>query len=106
MTSLCKSCLSTAARVSSVARAEAALRAATGIGDKTKSLVLGTGTRAERVRLLRQARGWSQRELAKVSGVGRTSINQVELSPRRAITLRTACQLADALGVDVRVLDC
>lgn len=55
------------------------------------------------MRTLRQARGWSLRELAKAAGMQKTSVGQVELDntdPR----LSTIQRLAAALGVDASVL--
>jgi transcriptional regulator with XRE-family HTH domain len=49
---------------------------------------------------LRNAKGWSQEELAAYSGLHRTFVGSVERGERNA-TLSTLEALADALGVSV-----
>ncbi len=58
---------------------------------------------AERIFELREARGWSQTELAKRAGIGRGTMNMVE-GGRTAPRLITLRRLARALGVPVREL--
>src|SRR6185436_16863011 len=54
---------------------------------------------AERVRALRDARGWSQEELARRADRHFTYISQVERA-ERSPGLMTIIGIADALGVD------
>lgn len=51
------------------------------------------------VRRLREAKGWSQPELADRAGLARPTIARVELGYATATTLETAERLAEALGV-------
>lgn len=52
----------------------------------------------ERVRQLRQARGWSQERLAAEVGIDRTYIGGVERGERN-LGLRNVYKIAEALGV-------
>lgn len=56
---------------------------------------------AERVKALRAAKGWTQRELAERSGIGKRSIEEYE---RGRIPRKTVPQLADALDVTAHFL--
>ena len=58
-----------------------------------------TRTFGERVRSRRHERGWSQEQLADVSGLHWTFIGQVERG-RRNVTLHNILRLAEALDVD------
>jgi len=53
---------------------------------------------AGNIRKLRQAKGWSQDELAARSGLHRTYVGAIERSERN-ITLETLERLADALSI-------
>jgi transcriptional regulator with XRE-family HTH domain len=55
---------------------------------------------ATKLRELRQARGWSQTELAEKSRLTRDGVAHLELG-RRQPSWETVQVLADALGVDV-----
>lgn len=52
----------------------------------------------QRVRLLRQAKGWSQEDLAEYCGLDQTYISSVERG-RRNISLKNIAVLSSALGV-------
>src|SRR5262245_60581384 len=54
---------------------------------------------ADRVRMLRQQRGWSQEELGDVSGVDRRTVQRIEAGG--SVSLETVSALANALGVDI-----
>jgi len=53
-----------------------------------------------RVRELREARGWSQAELARRAGVRVATVNRIELERTNAIDFRVLDVLAHALEVD------
>ena len=53
-----------------------------------------------RVRELREARGWSQAELARRAGVRVATVNRIELERTNAIDFRVLDVLAYALEVD------
>lgn len=55
---------------------------------------------ADRIRELREARGWSQEYLAHEAKVNRSYFAVLE-SGRRNPTIETLCKVAAALGVDV-----
>lgn len=55
------------------------------------------------MRAAREARGWSQVELAERSGVSHSGINSIE-KDKGSPTMATLRKLADALGVDVAQL--
>jgi transcriptional regulator with XRE-family HTH domain len=57
----------------------------------------------ERLRRLRREQALSQRDLARVSGVGLDTVNKVETGVRDALPV-TLRKLADALGVEPREL--
>jgi len=58
-----------------------------------------------RLRELRLARGLSQRQLAKKSGVAYSHIGKIETDPRHEPRLSTKERLSEALGVSVGELD-
>ncbi len=60
-------------------------------------------TIAENVRRLRDAKGWSQEELADVSGYHRTYVGGIERG-EKDITIAVLEALAGALGVDAHSL--
>lgn len=55
---------------------------------------------ARNVRLLRNRKGWSQRELAERIGVHRHTILRVEAG-RHETSFPEACLMADALGASI-----
>ena len=55
-----------------------------------------------RVREMRESLGWSQRELARRSGVRHATISEAERG--RSINLTTLEKLADALDTDAAIL--
>lgn len=57
-----------------------------------------------RVREYREARYWSQEQLARESGLSHKTISRVELGSPHAATSRTQRRLADAFGVAVTEL--
>ena len=57
-----------------------------------------------RVKRLRERAGWSQHELARRSGVSRSTIAGLETGDRPSLTLENAMKLADALGVSLDLL--
>jgi len=58
----------------------------------------------DRVRQARERRGWSQRELARQSGVDIGWVNRVESGERHGISLERAWQLAEALELTLNDL--
>lgn len=56
-------------------------------------------TLRERLRALRQARGWTQQELQGHCGVPYTTISRIETGEAQEITTSTLRRLAAALGV-------
>jgi HTH-type transcriptional regulator / antitoxin HipB len=52
---------------------------------------------------LREAKGWSQAELARQSGVAQATISRIEAGTRR-VDLDVLERLADSLGVNAVVL--
>lgn len=54
----------------------------------------------QRIVQLRQAKGWSQRNLAKQAQLSQTLVSLIELGQRNA-TLTSAGRLAHALGVNL-----
>ena len=57
-----------------------------------------------RVRELRDARGWSQAQLAEIAGVRQATISEIESGASTAVHFATLERVADALGVDAAVL--
>lgn len=53
---------------------------------------------ADRVRILRKAKGWSQEELADRASIHRTFVSQIERATKRS-TIDTVEKVAKALGV-------
>lgn len=58
----------------------------------------------ERLKMLREARGLSQSELAELSGVEQPTISNYETGKRTGIPLAHAMRLADALGFPLQFL--
>jgi transcriptional regulator with XRE-family HTH domain len=56
---------------------------------------------AERLRACREAKGLSQRELAKLAGIRHNTISEIERGVRQWITTDVAKKLARNLGVSV-----
>jgi transcriptional regulator with XRE-family HTH domain len=56
------------------------------------------------VQQLREARGWSQSELARRSGVPQRTISRVERGETGSVNLSHIEKLADALGVNASAL--
>jgi transcriptional regulator with XRE-family HTH domain len=61
-------------------------------------------TFGERLKQLREARGWTQQELADRSGVPYITIYRCERGQHREPRVSVAAQLARALGVSLDVL--
>uniref|UniRef100_A0A7C2NTY3 XRE family transcriptional regulator n=1 Tax=Schlesneria paludicola TaxID=360056 RepID=A0A7C2NTY3_9PLAN len=59
-----------------------------------------TGHVSERVRALRQQRGWSLEELASASGVSRSMLSQIERNAANP-TLAVTCKIAQAFGMSL-----
>ena len=57
-----------------------------------------------RVKELREAKGWSQAELADVAGIARATVNRIEQGTVTGVDFATLERLADALGVNAAVL--
>lgn len=57
-----------------------------------------------RIQELREAKGWSQAQLARESGVPQPTISRLEAGKSRALNLDHLEQLAKALGVNAAVL--
>ena len=57
-----------------------------------------------RLRELREAKGWSQRDLARRAGVRAATVNSLELRAAQKVDLSVLERLADALGVDAALL--
>jgi len=57
-----------------------------------------------RLRELREAKGWSQRDLARRAGVRAATVNSLELRAPQKVDLSVLERLADALGVDAALL--
>ena len=57
----------------------------------------------QNLRRLRQAKGWSQEDLALTAGVDRTYVSGVERGVRNP-TVRVLCQFGAALGVEAAAL--
>ncbi len=62
------------------------------------------GDIGERIRKLRELRGWSQGKLAKESGVSRPLVNMVESGKRPNPTIDVVRALAKSLGISVGLL--
>ncbi len=59
---------------------------------------------ADRMRILRESKGWSQSELARRSGVGQVTLSQWELGKTKSPGLDDVAKVAVSLGVSVDVL--
>lgn len=57
-----------------------------------------------RLRELREAKGWSQNELARESGVPQYTISRLEAGERESVNLLQLEKLATALGVNAALL--
>lgn len=57
-----------------------------------------------RIRELREAKGWTQGELAERARVTRATVNRLENARPRSIDLEVLERLADALSVNAAVL--
>lgn len=57
-----------------------------------------------RVQELREAKGWSQAELARRSGVPQPTISRIEAGESGSISLGNLERLAEALGVNAALL--
>lgn len=53
---------------------------------------------------LRQARGWTQSELSRLSGVGRVTIAKLESGTLPELGFRKVLQILNVLGMDLRVV--
>jgi transcriptional regulator with XRE-family HTH domain len=58
----------------------------------------------KRIAALREARGWTQTELAAKAGVTASAINQIESGLTKRPSIETLFPIADALNVDAREL--
>ena len=70
-----------------------------------QSFQMAEGTFAARLRAIREARGLSQRELAKRSGLDAGHIGRLETSPLHEPRSKTKKALAEALGVSLSELE-
>lgn len=59
----------------------------------------------ERVRELREARGWSQSELGERAGLSQVHVSYIETGKRLGLAHETVSALADALGVSIDELE-
>jgi putative transcriptional regulator len=57
-----------------------------------------------RIRELREAQGWTQRELAERAGVTRATVNRLENGRPRSIDFDVLEKLANALAVNAAML--
>ena len=57
----------------------------------------------ERIKAIRKAKGWSQRELAEKSGVSRARIEALENARIIEIGFKHLMRIMHALGVDLRI---
>jgi transcriptional regulator with XRE-family HTH domain len=57
-----------------------------------------------RIRELREAKGWSQAELARRSGVPQSSISRLESGEQESVNFQHLERLADVLGVHAALL--
>ena len=58
---------------------------------------------ADRIKQLRNKRGWNQEELAHRAGLGRSFVGIIETG-RKDLRISTLAKLADALGVPITAL--
>lgn len=64
----------------------------------------GMETMADRIKMLREARGWSQVKLAELVGVTSGAVSQWESGLTENIKLKTFLKLCEALGTDTHYL--
>ncbi len=57
-----------------------------------------------KIRAMREAKGWTQGELAERAGVTRATVNRIENGKPRSIDLEVLDKLANALGVPAGLL--
>lgn len=57
-------------------------------------------TMGQRIRMLREARGWTQEYLAGLTGVTLSAVSQWELDSTKNVKLEPFLALAEALGTD------
>lgn len=57
-----------------------------------------------RVREFRQAKGWSQAELAELAGIRRATLSAIESEQTKGIDFETLERLAEALEVNAAIL--
>jgi transcriptional regulator with XRE-family HTH domain len=70
-----------------------------------ESLAMGQEFDRERMRQLRDAKGWSQTEAGAVAGfTGASQWSDIETGRKKNPTLDTISRIAEALGVDARTL--
>ena len=60
-----------------------------------------TTTPRNRIRDLRTARGWTQRDLAREAGMEVATVARIDGNPLAEPSLPTALKLAEALGVPI-----
>lgn len=58
----------------------------------------------ERIRLLREMKGWTQGDLERESGVEQSSISNYESGKRAGVPLANIMRIADALGSPIQFL--
>jgi transcriptional regulator with XRE-family HTH domain len=58
---------------------------------------------AERIRMLREAKGWTQEQLAERAAMQRSYLGDLELG-RRNPSVRTLVKVANAFGISVQEL--
>ena len=59
---------------------------------------------AQRVRALREEKGWSQERLAEVSGLSRDAVSRIERGDRKTPRMATVMAVAEALEVKPSML--
>lgn len=57
-----------------------------------------------KIKSLREKKGWSQAELARISGVSRPTINRLENAEDVSISSKTLEKIAKALNVSIKTL--
>jgi putative molybdopterin biosynthesis protein len=82
---------------------QSAAPARTGSGDDGRPQPIGTGQAGARLRLVRQARGFSQQQLARMAQVSRQAVSAIETGLSDP-SLRVALTLSRALGLTVEEL--
>lgn len=61
-------------------------------------------TLGERIKMLRERKGWGQRELSRQANVRHATISRLERGVSNDVTMETAKRLARALDVDLNYL--